>query len=156
MRTSSIPLYFLIAALLGLSVFGFLSWRAVSLEQAEPVRAMEVFAQVRAGLGRVQPIITLDESGVAAQLSQPASSDKFQLSYIKALAYQTDKQTLVRATVPYWFYKLKGPAIQLALHDTEINLKKLGISAAELEKHGPGMVLDETRSNGDQLIIWTE
>jgi hypothetical protein len=51
---------------------------------------------------------------------------------------------------------LKGPAIQFALRGTEIDLKELGVSAADLESHGPGLVLDETSANGDRLLVWTE
>ena len=156
MRTSSFPLYLLIAAALGLSAFGFLSWRAVSLDQADPAQAQREFAMVREGMVRIQAIVLLDESGALAPMRPPAGADKVHLSHIKALAYQADKQGLARVTVPFWFYKLKGPAIQLALHDTKINLKKLGVSAADLERHGPGMVLDESRTNGDQLMIWTD
>jgi hypothetical protein len=61
----------------------------------------------------------------------------------------------VRANVPFWFFKLKGPAIQLVLRGTEIDLKKLGVTAADLESHGPGLVLDEIRSNGDRVLVWT-
>jgi hypothetical protein len=72
------------------------------------------------------------------------------------LAYQAGEQRLVAADVPFWFFRLKGPAAQYALSGTGLDLKRLGITAADLERHGPAVVIDHTRPNGDRLLVWTE
>ena len=61
------------------------------------------------------------------------------------------EQRLVHAIVPFWFLKMKGPAVQYALRDTGVDLKRLGVTPGDLEQYGAGVVLDEARANGDRL-----
>jgi hypothetical protein len=58
--------------------------------------------------------------------------------------------------VPFWFLKVKGPAVQYALRGTGLDLKRLGVSPADLEGYGVCLILDQTRTNGDRLLVWTE
>jgi hypothetical protein len=30
------------------------------------------------------------------------------------------------------------------------------LTAADLERHGPGLILDEASGNGDRLLVWTQ
>ena len=46
--------------------------------------------------------------------------------------------------------------MQFALRGTSIDFKSLGVTAADLERSGAAVVLDETRSNGDRILAWTE
>ena len=62
----------------------------------------------------------------------------------------------MRADVPFWFLKTKGAALQDPLHGTGLDLERLGVTPADLERYGVCLVLDETRANGDRLLVWTE
>lgn len=75
---------------------------------------------------------------------------------LRVLAYRTPQQRLVQADVPFWFLRLKGPAVQYALRGTGLDLEQLGVSPADLERYGICLLLDETRTNGDRLLVWTE
>jgi len=63
---------------------------------------------------------------------------------------------LVRADVPFWFLRVKGPALRYAVRDTSLDLDALNLTARDLEDAGASIVLDETRSNGDRLLVWTD
>ena len=75
---------------------------------------------------------------------------------LRVLAYRVQEERLVEADVPLWFVGVKGPAMQFALRGTSIDFKSLGVTAADLERAGAAVVLDETRSNGDRILAWTE
>jgi hypothetical protein len=75
---------------------------------------------------------------------------------LHALAYHVDGQRLVRADVPLWFFKVKGPALRYALRDTSLDLDAMNVTATDLENSGAGVVLDETRSTGNRLLVWTD
>jgi hypothetical protein len=51
---------------------------------------------------------------------------------------------------------MKGPAAQIALRGTDFDPATLGLTAAELERAGAVVVLDEARDNGDRILAWTE
>lgn len=72
------------------------------------------------------------------------------------LAYLVREERLVEADVPLWFVGVKGPAMQFALRGTSIDFASLGLTAADLERAGSAVVLDETRGNGDRILVWTE
>jgi hypothetical protein len=75
---------------------------------------------------------------------------------LRVLAYRAPQQRLVHADVPFWFLKVKGPAVRYALRDTGLDLDRLDVSLADLERYGVCLILDETRANGDRLLVWTE
>lgn len=58
--------------------------------------------------------------------------------------------------MPLWFFKVKGPALRYAVRDTSLDLDALNLTATDLENAGASVVLDETRSNGDRLLVWTD
>ena len=156
MRTSSVLLLLLLAAVVGLSVFGYFAWRAVTMERADAEQALQEFTTVRDTFGGTEPMLRVDTSGQVVRGTPPIVAEGRRPSQLKLLVYHAGRQRLARANVPFWFFKLKGPAVQFALRGTEVDLKKLGVTAADLEKRGSGLVLDETRANGDRLLVWTE
>lgn len=156
MRTRRIVLGLLVAAVLGLAVFGFLASRAVTVEDAPAPEALRRFEAVRAGLGGGDPLLALDDAGNVVRRASPASSSPRPVTRLGVLAYQSGEQRLVTADVPMWFFRLKGPAAQYLVRGTGLDLERLQITAADLERFDPSVVIDHTRANGDRLLVWTE
>ena len=104
------------------------------------VRADSAAEQIRRGLA------TATASG-----PRPAAADT-----TAPLAYRVAEQRLVRADVPFWLLKAKGPAVQYSLRGTGVDLERLGVTPADLQRYGASVVLDESRENGDRLLVWTE
>jgi hypothetical protein len=101
-------------------------------------------------------MLDLDPSGRVVRRSSPPRERSGQLERLRILVYQVQQRRLVQADVPFWFVALKGPALQYAVRDTGVDLDRLGVTAADLRRHGPGPVLDETRPNGDRVLVWVE
>ena len=144
----------LVAALLGVAVFGVLAWRSVSVLEMDASGALHNFEAVRARMSG-PALVQREASGgfvrrPAAKTTGPAPTR------LHALAYYVNGQRLVQADVPMWFFKVKGPALRYAVRDTGLDLDALNVTATDLENAGAGVVLDETRSNGDRLLVWTE
>jgi hypothetical protein len=57
---------------------------------------------------------------------------------------------------PFWFVKLKGPAAAYVLEDTGLDLERLGLTPAMLERCGPAVIVDHTSHDGSRLLIWTQ
>lgn len=156
LRTSHVLLLLLAGAVIGFTIFGVLVSRAVTVERADPPEALRRFGAVRAALGTSAPLLTLDEAGNVTRRKEMPAATGVRPKHLGVLAYQAGEQRLVAADVPFWFFKLKGPAAQYALSGTGLDLQRLGITAANLERHGPAIVVDHTRPNGDRLLVWTE
>jgi hypothetical protein len=145
----------IVAAAAGIGLFAFSAWRSVSIEPAAPGDALQRFTEVRSAL-KGEPIVQFGADGRHAHASAPRARQPMPLSRLRVLAYRAREARLIRAVVPFWFLKLKGPAVQYALRDTGLDLDQLGVTPADLERYGPGVVLDQSRANGDRLLVWTE
>ena len=144
-----------VAALFGFTIFGVLAWRSITVERAAPEDAVRRFEQVRRQFAGMEPIIRLEANGRG--LRQPSSPDPPPPpNRLHVLAYRVADHRLVQADVPFWFVKIKGPAMGYAFQDTGFNLERLGVTPAELERYGAVLILDEARQNGDRLLVWTQ
>jgi hypothetical protein len=151
-----ILLFVLVAAAFGLGVFGVMVYRAVSSESAEPSLALRRFTDARAALRPGPPLLELDQSGHVRRRAEPRTGPPGPIHRLSVLAYHAGVGRLVSADVPFWFLRIKGPAAQFALRETGFDLERLGITPADLERHGPSLVIDWSRANGDRLLVWTE
>lgn len=156
MRGSHILWLVLAGAVCGLSLFGMMVWRATTVERAAAVEAERQFAAARAPFGSMPAMLHRDSSGRLVAAVPFVDGGKPAPARLGVLAYRTREGRLVRTSVPFWFIRLKGPAVGYALRDTGLDLRQLGLTPAELERHGRGIVVDETNSNGDRLLVWTE
>jgi hypothetical protein len=145
----------LACAIGGLLVFGGLVWRAVTITEAAAATASEEFAAARAALpGRA--LVDIDDQGKVTRREAAPDRAPQPINRVRAMAYQPRVGRIVRADVPFWFLRLKGPAARLALRDTGVDLDQLGITPAALERYGPRIVVDHVSRSGSRLLVWTE
>jgi len=156
MRTRRVLLLLFLGALIGFGIFAVLAWRAVDVERADAPEALRRFTTIRSALGGRPPLLTLDDAGNVVRRAEPPAREPPALSRMAVLAYQANEQRLVSADVPYWFFRMKTPPTQFLVRGTGLDLERLGITAADLAKFGPSVVIDHARANGDRLLVWTE
>jgi hypothetical protein len=146
-----------VAAVLGIGVFAVLVVRAVDVETVGPADAQARFGVVQQTLGHRPPMLMIDATGAIRPLaSGRASADTTPISRLQVLTYQVADGRLIKATVPFWFFKLKRPVAQFLLRDTGVDLDRLGLTSANLAAFGSGVVFDQTMASGDRVLIWTE
>ncbi len=63
---------------------------------------------------------------------------------------------IIRIDAPFWFLRLKGPALGLVLRQADFDMAELGVTARNLESHGRGLVIDDARDTGDRWLVWVE
>src|SRR5262245_3631537 len=143
------------AASVGLTMFGTLAWRSISLRSANSSDALRQFESIRSGFSTTTPLVERDDSGRFVR-REPISSQTQRPTKLRVMAYRAAEERLVSADVPLWFFRVKGPAVQLALRGTSFDLEALGLTASDLERVGTRIILDETRDNGDRVLAWTE
>jgi hypothetical protein len=159
-RTTSRPLrvlgIVLLCGLAGIAVFAVLVWRAVTVEDAPRAEAERRIAAARAGLPSKAPLVDLDDQGRVVRMTAFSAGTVRPIARLKALAWHAADQRLVSADTPFWFFKLKGPAARYALTGTGFDLDRLGLTPADLERFGPGVIVDYASRDGDHLFVWTE
>ncbi len=156
MRPKKVLLYVVAAAGVGWAVFGVLVYRAVDVETIARPEALRRFEQARSVFAGRPPLLALDDAGNVMRREEPAAQRPREVRRLGVLAYQADRQRLIAVDVPFWFFKIKGPAAQFALRDTGFDLARLRLTARDLERHGPALVIDQARADGSRLLVWTE
>lgn len=141
-------------AAIGLLIFGFLTWRVTTVERASAARALGRFAALR---GKAVPIIEITPDGAVARRERaPHEAPLERLSRLHVLVYHPSSERLAESRIPFWFFRLKAPAAQYALDGTGLDFERLGITAAELERFGPRVVIDHQTAGGTRVLIRTE
>ncbi len=157
MRWARVLLAVMLAAVIGLTIFGTLAVRHVTVESANAGRAADRFAHVHAEYpGGPALRIELDAEGRAHVVPRGDPPHGDRPSRLRVLAYRVRDDRLAEADVPYWFVRLKRPALAFALRRTGVDLDALGLSGAELDAHGPGILIDREGRDGDRVMVWLE
>jgi hypothetical protein len=144
-----------LTALVAVAILGVFTWRSISMETLPEDQAARRFETARAVFSGSSPILTVGTDG-RLRPAIPSASRVERPTRFRVLAYRAAERRLATASLPFWFLKMKGPAVAYSLQDTGLDLDRLGVTPADLERYGPALVLDETRPNGDRLLVWTE
>jgi hypothetical protein len=151
-----IVLFMFVGAGVGVSIFGVLVWRSVTIERAEGNEMTRRFSAVRTGLPSTAPLVDIDDAGRVLEMRPVPAGTPRPIARLKALAWRAAEQRLVSAEAPFWFFKLKGPAARYALNGTGFDLDRLHLTPGDLERFGPGAIIDHTSRDGSRLLVWTE
>ena len=154
--TARIVLIVLACALVGVSIFGILVSRAVTIESADANEMARRFLAARATLPSTAALVDIDDAGRVVRMRPVTPHAPTAVTRLKALAWRAAERRLISADAAFWFVKLKGPAARYALHGTGVDLDRLHLTPGDLERLGPGVIVDHTSRDGSRLLVWTE
>jgi len=154
------------AVILALTAVGMGVWFFVSHHESNPVSeqsARAEFSQLRSRFSTQQPLVDMNlrqplEIPLAGQSITP-------LHTFHTVIFDTrGSQRMVHITVPYWFARLfagrdgefKWLGQLTFLDDTEFDGEAIHLSLDQLEKRGPGLIIDYQHLSGGQFISWVE
>jgi hypothetical protein len=95
-----------------------------------------------------EPVIS-DEKGTGA--GRPVEA-------LHIIVWEPDEQKVVRLNVPFWLLRMtKGQPIKLSSNpDPHGEPMRLRITAADLERRGPGLILDYKEASGQRVLVWAQ
>ena len=150
----------ILSALTGTVWFFLRHWHT---EPASISTAKLDFEQLRARFAGEQPLLNM-------RLRKPSTDVNVSRVPAPLHAFHTvifdtrGSQPLVHISVPYWFgrhyARHSGKFIWLGeltfFDDTEFDPEKVQLSLDEVERHGPGLLVDYQHPSGGQFIAWVE
>jgi hypothetical protein len=157
----------IVLALLGLALLASLallavvarqsSWTSATLPTADGAREL---AELLARLGDLPYVVLAQRDGgpelqVRHELEPPSPAP---VATLHALLWDARSGRLDRASTPAWAWKLArykaGAATWLPI--PEPLSQQLGRELPDVERRGPGLVLDHVLDDGRRLVIWTD
>ena len=128
----------------------------VSAATTTPTQAFKAFDAAGARFKDVKPVFEVDDRRhprLARKLSEmPASAEKAEFVWI--LAWDPDKQRLVKVSLPFWVLKFGKQKIDIM--EGGFDIERLQLDVNELHRVGPVLLFDFKSSNGERVLIWTQ
>jgi hypothetical protein len=143
--------------------------RHVHTEFAEKQTADQEFARQRARFAGQQPLIelrkTVDEDQKMVFHRPPESAARrTDLQTIRVLVYDSHEGRLIHIDVPLWIMRLmptsnrgtRGRQMTLRGNGLDFDFNNGDLTLEDVERHGPGLVVDGIDSRGAQVLVWAE
>jgi hypothetical protein len=131
--------------------------QAMTVTDTSASEADSQFDSVRARFAGQQPLIQMVDGRpqlVAERATQPAAAAA--LTTMHVMAWDDDDGKLVTFSIPFWLLRLKSGPIQLSAYSQGWDDGGVSFRIEDIEKHGPGLLLDTSRPNEGRVLIWAE
>jgi hypothetical protein len=79
------------------------------------------------------------------------------VTVVRVRVWSPDDGKLVRVDIPAWALRLmgKGP-LKIETGEGAVRRVELQVSAEDIERRGPGLVMDHTMHDGNRILVWSE
>jgi len=161
---------FFVLAFIGVIGGGILMVRShVHTQPADKQVAEQEFTRERARFAGQQPMIELrkslsEDNKMVIHRPPEAAPRRTDLKTIRVLVYDDHEGRLVHIDVPLWIMRMmpasnrgtRGRDITLRGNGLDFDFNNGDLTLEDLERHGPGLLVDGIDSRGAQLLVWAE
>jgi hypothetical protein len=128
----------------------------LEIQAASGASADSAFAEVRHRYLDKAPLLEMQGSSVARSNPPADSKPRTSLTTLHVLAWDAREGRLARFDIPFWFLRLKETPIRFGTYATGLDELKISLTAAEIERYGPGIIMDIEREGRDRALLWVE
>ena len=134
-------------------------WVSSHLELVETPapEAAKSFDEIRAKFPGQRPLIEFvngDRDNITTNPAATASSVK--LTTLHIIAFDDDEGRMVKVDVPFWLLRLKSGPIAFSSYASGFDDDKVRLRVEDIERRGPGIVLDLEHAREGRVLIWAE
>jgi len=134
-------------------------YRHVNTEFTQSANAQRQFVDARARFAGQQPLIEMrrgDEPVLHREVV--TASRPGRIETLRVLAYDEHGGKLVNVSIPMWLLRMFPSKRMSFLSDNGIDFDsdRVHVTLEDLERRGPGLVLDQADRRGSQVLVWTE
>jgi type II secretory pathway pseudopilin PulG len=153
----------IVVGILAVSAVGgtaYFIYRHVNTQFTPTENAEQQFADARARFAGQQPLIELgkDDEPLLHREVIPKTMPATKLETLRVLAYDTRAHKLVTVSIPMWLLRMSPSNKFSFLNDNGIDFDsdRVHLTLDDLERRGPGLILDQAARRGSQVLVWTE
>jgi hypothetical protein len=150
-----------ILIVLGLAVVGgsaYVIARHVHAQVVPSARADEQIAQARARFAGQTPLIEMaeDRDPIVHRAEDGAHGAPIQT--LRAMVYNETSHKLVTVNLPMWLLRMMpaGNRFSFIDADGDVGSSRLHITVEDIDRHGPGLILDGHDRAGARVLVWAE
>jgi hypothetical protein len=129
----------------------------VNVTQIAEDAASRQFEEVRNRFPGQQPLIQIVDGTpqfVSSRASQSATPAP--LKTLHVIAFDRDEGNLVTFSLPFWLLRMKSGPIRLSTYQPGWDDRGVSFRIEDIEKHGPGVIVDANHPGEGRVIVWAE
>ncbi|HEX3703278.1 MAG TPA: hypothetical protein VHU82_08110 [Vicinamibacterales bacterium] len=151
----------IILIVLGLALVGasaYLVSRHIHAQFTSSEAAEARLTSARERFGNQTPLIEIVEGGEPIVHHPPEGAPGAPITTLHALVYSTDTEKLVSVNVPMWLVKMlpSHERFRFIGDDVNVDSRRSQLTLEDLERHGPGLILDGRDHHGARVLVWAE
>ena len=132
----------------------------VQSESVSRTTAGERFMQERRRFAGTEPLLEPGDRGRDLIVHRAdASAARQPIQRIRVLHYDSDEERLTDVTIPFgvvrWMRSDRG-RFRMRSANVDLDWDQSDLTIEDLERHGPGLILDREERNGSNTLIWLE
>jgi hypothetical protein len=128
----------------------------LTLEAASATNAEAAFDEVRQRFAARPPLLEMHGVSTARRNPPAADAPRTSLNTLHVLAWDAEDEQLARIDVPFWLLRLKETPIRFGTYASGLDELKITLTAAEIERYGPGIIMDISREGRDRALLWVD
>jgi hypothetical protein len=143
-----------LAAVMGYVIYQQFAFQATS---ATEVSAEQEFTRVVAMFEGQKPYFVIKDGEPVVSDKQGKAAGR-PVEALHIIVWQPDERKVVRLNVPFWLLRMtKGHPIKLSSSlDPDGEPTRLRVTAEDLERRGPGLILDYKEASGQRVLVWAQ
>lgn len=148
---------FLVFLAISAAVFG-VSWVRdhLEIEETSPQRADATFEDIRQRFIAKAPLLEMQGADRIRRNPPPDTAPRVSLTTMHLLAWDEGQRELVRFELPFWLLRLRDTPIRFGNYASGLDELNISLTAAEIERYGPGVIIDVSREGRKRALIWVE
>jgi flagellar basal body-associated protein FliL len=151
---------FIVLVFLGIgAIIATTAWIQQNLTITETTAggAQQEFETVRARFAGRPPLLELrDGRPVYAAGKAPETRSTTPVEDLHVLVWDPDEDRIVSVAIPFWFLRLKSGPIEFNSYAAGWGDERVNLSAEDIERHGPGIIMDATSPKGERILLWAQ
>jgi hypothetical protein len=135
------------------------SWFRQNLDVSETTEeaAMRELDAIRAKFPNQQPLIQMVDGRPQYDAERATQSTaQSSLTTLHVSAFDQDQGNLVRFSLPFWLLRMKSGPIRISAYQQGWDDRGVSFDVADIEKHGPGIIVDIAQGREGRVVIWAE
>jgi len=153
-------LFLLVCLAIGAGVVAFSMFRHnFDVQTTDAAEASSAFDEVHRRFASRPPLMEIrDGKPHRSRAAAPAEGPAVTLERMRVLLWDPDDKRLARMTIPFWLLRMKTTPIRFRdyANDLENESETDEVTIAELEAHGPGILIDHASPVGQRVLVWLE
>jgi hypothetical protein len=129
----------------------------MDITTSTPGDAEAEFETVRRKFPGREPLLELHD-GVPryTKARETSAASPTSLQSLKIVVWDPDEERILRVALPFWFVRLKSDPIRFGSYASGFDDEGVGLRPEDIEKYGPGIIIDATSRSGERVLIWAE